>query len=249
MFDQVFKFYSSELVYLQPNSTKPTECYFPICKYTLDTDSLYEWLCDQEESPVLYEKVLDSVFNKDKEKVKQLIEDVSKTKEFEKPSYPFEQLSDCSWWSLPKSTVQQLLQYTGKTSWTLSVYKNSDGTWGFDIPELLTKNEKFINGTEKVLDQWYLYTYGTEGQWDENDQPIPGEKLTVTISSEFIPNSTTTLLYWEDDNTFSKKGEGSLDKPSYYFDTKIGLKLWLCQYLQFLFQSKPETLWVNVTKG
>ena len=189
--------------------------------------------------------MLESVFNKDKETVKQLLEDVVQTKEFEQPSTP-EPLSDCSWWSLPKSTVLDLLQFTGQTSWELTVYKNFDGTWGFDLPNLLTYNEKFVNGTEKVLDNWYKETYLKEGNYTDYDEPEPGEKLSVTVSSVFVPDSTTTLVYWSDDESLSDPGQTSLEKPSYYFDTKQGQKVWLCQYLQFLFQSKPEVLWVTV---
>ena len=219
-----------------------------MCKYTLDYDKLYDWLCDQPGSQLFYDEVLDSVFNKDKPKVKELLSDVLKTQEFEQSyttSYP--QLGDCSWWSLPKSTVQNLLQYTGKDTWTLEVYKNYDGTWGFDLPELLTKNEKFVNGTQYVLDQWYLLLNGTtQGNYDVDGTPLSGEKLLVTLSSKYFPDSTTQLVYWQDDDKYSYPGQTSIEKPSYYFDTKLGLKLWLCQYLQFLFQCKPPTLWVNV---
>ena len=244
----MYKFYSSELVYNQPKSQGPTECYYPVCKYTLDYDKLYDWLCDQPGSYLFYEEVLDSVFNKDKPKVKELLKSVQTTQVFDLSySSSFSQLGDCSWWSLPKSTVQHLLQYTGKDTWTLEVYKNYDGTWGFDLPELLTKNEKFVNGTQHVLDLWYLQLNGTQGHYDVDGTPLFGEKLLVTLSSKYFPNSTTQLVYWQDDDKSSYPGQTSIEKPSYYFDTQLGEKLWLCQYLQFLFHEKPPTLWVNVS--
>jgi hypothetical protein len=158
-----------------------------------------------------------------------------------------EPLGDCSWWSLPKTTVDQLLEKTGSPTWTLEVYKNKDGTWGFDLPDLLTKNEKFVNGTQDVLDSWYSQLYYESGKYTDG-KPSPGEKLLVTVSSEYLKNSSTTLLYWEDDDTYSSKDTPSLLKPSWYFDTTQGSKLWLCQYLQFLFKDKPQTLWVKFQK-
>jgi hypothetical protein len=127
------------------------------------------------------------------------------------------------------------------------VYKNKDGTWGFDLPQLLTYNEKFVNGTEKVFDTWYSQLYYESGKYT-NGSPSPGEKLLVTVSSEYVKDSDTTLLYWEDDDMLSTKDTPSMLKPSYYYDTKLDTKLWLCQYLQFLFQEKPKILWVTLKK-
>jgi hypothetical protein len=246
IFDKVYSFYSSELVYNDEFKQQSNGVYFPVCKYTLDYDKLHEWLLDQDYDPELYNKVLDSVFNKDKLKVQEILEDVIETNKSNTPSVP-ESLSDCSWWSLPQSTVDQLLEKTGQTSWTLEVYKNKDGTWGFDLPDLLTKNEKFVNGTQDVLDSWYSQLYYESGKYT-NGKPSPGEKLLVTVSSEYFQDSNTTLLYWEDDNTYGSKDSPSLLKPSWYFDTTQGSKLWLCQYLQFLFKEKPPTLWVKLEK-
>lgn len=245
-FDKVYSFYTSELVYNDEFKKQSNGVYFPVCKYTLNLDKLHEWLLEQEVTPELKEEVLNSVFNKDKQDVENVFKDVPLTTKFEKPSTP-QPLGDCSWWSLPQTTVDNLLQYTGKPTWELEVYKNTDGTWGFDLPDLLTYNEKFIKGTELVLDTWYTQLYTTSGKYT-NETPSPGEKMLVTVSSEYVPNSDTTLLYWEDDNTFNSKDTPSLLKPSYYFDTTQNMKLWLCQYLQFLFQSKPKTLWVTLNK-
>ena len=227
-----------------PKEGDLNQVYFPVCKYTLNEDKLYYWLVQQDLTPELCDYVLDSVFNKDKPQVKELLTQLVDESKWGVTPEP---LGDCSWWSLPQTTVDQLLEKTGSTSWTLEVYKNTDGTWGFDLPDLLTKNEKFVNGTQDVLDSWYSQLYYESGKYT-NGKPSPGEKLLVTVSSEYLKDSDTTLLYWEDDDTFGLKDSPSLLKPSWYFDTTQGSKLWLCQYLQFLFKDKPQTLWVKLSK-
>jgi hypothetical protein len=146
----------------------------------------------------------------------------------------------CSWWMLPSSVQQWLKQFTGNHSWKLLVYKNSDDTWGFDLPYLLTFNEKFVNGTEKCFDWWYEQLSGKS--------PDVSSKLEVVVSSKELPNPTTTLTFVGDDDfeKFFTSDLKSSDLPSYYLDQGSGHCVWLCQYLQFLFQEKPQKLYMTM---
>ena len=139
---------------------------------------------------------------------------------------------------LPKSIQKFLEKFTGFDSWTFLCYKNTDGTWGFDIPYLLTFNEKFINGTEKDLDLWYENLSGIE--------PDLKSKLYLTVSSKEIEGYTTTCTFIGDDDLTWTPTKKSIDLPSYYLDNKTGHTIWLCQYLQFLFKGKPKTLYLKL---
>jgi hypothetical protein len=147
----------------------------------------------------------------------------------------------CSWWYLPKEIQNSLKKLTGSKTWKLTIYKNSDGTWGFNIPYLLTFNEKFINGTEKDLDYWYEELSGI--------QPDDNSKMSLWISSNEISDPTTTIQFIGDDDfeSFFNKDLKSMDKPSYYLDQKSGYTIWLCQYLQFLFQEKPQKMYLKLS--
>ena len=133
-----------------------------------------------------------------------------------------------------------LKKFTGSKSWTLLVYKNPDGTWGFDLPYLLTFNEKFVNGTEGDFDFWYEQLSG--------NKPDLSSQLYVTVSSKELDDPTTVLEFQGDDDfdSFFEKDLKSLDKASYYLDTVSGYTVWLCQYLQFLFQEKPNKLYLKM---
>jgi hypothetical protein len=146
----------------------------------------------------------------------------------------------CSWWMLPKGVQQWLKQFTGNHSWKLLVYKNPDDTWGFDLPFLLTFNEKFVNGTEKDFDWWYEQLSG--------NPPDLSSKLEVVVSSKELPDPTTVVEYIGDDDfdSFWNKDLQSIDKASYYLDQQSGYTIWLCQYLQFLFQEKPQKLYLKL---
>jgi hypothetical protein len=141
---------------------------------------------------------------------------------------------------LPKGVQEGLKKFTGSKSWTLLVYKNPDGTWGFDLPYLLTFNEKFVNGTEQDFDWWYEQLSG--------NKPNLSSKLYVTVSSQEVENPTTTLEFVGDDDfeLFFDKTKKSQDLPSYYLDQGSGYCVWLCQYLQFLFQEKPSKLYLKM---
>jgi hypothetical protein len=135
-----------------------------------------------------------------------------------------------SWWMLPKPIQDYLTKFTGQQEWTLLIYKNKDTTWGFDLPYLLTWNEKLMNGTEKDLDHWYEELTG--------NLPSDTSKMYLTVSSTPTTDPTTTLMFIGDDDLFT----GS----SYYLDQKSGFLIWLCPYLQFLFGSKPEKLYLKL---
>ena len=150
----------------------------------------------------------------------------------------------CTWWALSPSIQKNLQKLipSSKTSWSWKVYKNVDGSWGFNIPALLTFNEKFINGTELCLDEWYKTLSGI--------QPEIGSKMSMEVSSKELNDATTSCTFLGDDDFPSLFEDGqqltSIDKASYYIDDVNGLTLWLCQYLQFLFKEKPKKLWLKL---
>jgi hypothetical protein len=135
---------------------------------------------------------------------------------------------------------ESLKKFTGSKTWQLTLYKNSDDTWGFNIPYLLTFNEKFINGTEKCLDYWFETLIGYT--------PVIGSKMSLFISSQEITDPTTTIQFIGDDDfeSFFNSDLKPIDKPSYYLDQKSGYTIWLCQYLQFLFQEKPQKMYLKL---
>lgn len=147
----------------------------------------------------------------------------------------------CSWWKLPKFVQKFLEKLTGFSSWTFHVYKNDDGTWGFDIPWLLTFNEKFINGTELDLDYWYEELSGK--------QPDLTSKFDLIVSCKEIEDPTTVCEFIGDDefSLLFEPDTPSIELASYYLDQKSGYTIWLCQYLQFLFQSKPQKLYLKLS--
>lgn len=144
-----------------------------------------------------------------------------------------QQLS-CSWWGLP-TEIQEKLKKTfceGKNSWELQPYKNPDGSWGFDLPMLLTINEKLIGGTDLCMDYYWEEITGTK--------PQTGDKLKMTCSSKPIEDQNLILEY---------QGDDFFDPDSsYYLDPKSGITCWLCPYLTFLFGDKPSSLYIKLTK-
>ena len=142
----------------------------------------------------------------------------------------------CTWWMLPKSLQNTLKKFTGKCTWKLSLYKNSDGTWGFDLPYLLTWNEKLMGGTDSNLDYWYTKLSSLN---DEPSMPDTGSKLYLKCSSQPMEDYTTKLMFDTDDLLWPES--------SWYYDTKSGYMNWLCPYLQFLFGKKPEYLYLKLS--
>jgi hypothetical protein len=69
VFDQVHKFYSSELIYFPQFMPKPgdtNQVYFPYCKYTLDKEGLLAWIATQEITEEFISFLDNGLFNKDK---------------------------------------------------------------------------------------------------------------------------------------------------------------------------------------
>jgi hypothetical protein len=144
----------------------------------------------------------------------------------------------CTWWALPKSIQKQLQKLTfGIQKWTFKCYKNADGSWGFNIPYLLTFNEKFINGTDKDLDWWFKHLNSKDA--------VTGDKIKMTISSEPLKDYTTVIEYLGDDN-WGQDYSDSMLWASFYVDKTNDNTIWLCQYLQFLFGSKPPVMYLKL---
>ena len=141
-----------------------------------------------------------------------------------------QQLS-CSWWGLPTSLQDELQKsFTGQQTFELEPYKNPDGTWGFDMPELLTLNEKLLGGTELCLDYYWQKLTGT--------QPKTGDKMEMKLSS---------LPFDGYDGFLTFQGDDDLDPgSSYYLDNESQLLCWLCPFLPWLFGNKPQTLYFSL---
>jgi hypothetical protein len=146
----------------------------------------------------------------------------------------------CTWWSLPKSVQESLQKLTfGKQVWSFDCYKNPDNTWGFNIPHLLTFNEKFLNGTEVDLDWWF--------ERIRLKPPELGDKLKLTISTNHLEDTTTIIEFVANDNSGLTEDLNDLTPPTFYVDLISGKSVWLCQYLQFLFGHKPRQLFLSIT--
>lgn len=137
-----------------------------------------------------------------------------------------------SWWSLPQG-LKDLLQPKGKTTWNLTIYKNSNGTWGFNIPYLLTFNEMLLGGTELALDWWYHHL---TGEW-----ATTGAKLKMKASAEPFEGYKAKAWFEYDDPTNQA--------ASFYYEPTSEHLMWLCPYLPWLFGSKPENLYLGFQKA
>lgn len=149
---------------------------------------------------------------------------------------PLKLLKDltCSWWLLPKWVTNLLGNLTkGKKTWTINLYKDDkDYYWYLDIPWLLTYKEILTGGTEETLDYWYEKLSGKKHS--------PTSKMKCTVSSEYIPGGSTTILTKIDDLS-------NYDDSTTYKDTLSGIICWLCPYLKWLYHGKPESLYVKLT--
>ena len=144
-----------------------------------------------------------------------------------------QQQLQCSWWSLPKSLQDSLQKQfcSGKSEWELMPYKNPDGSWGFDLPKLLTINEKLIGGTDLCMDYYWEKLNGSK--------PQPGDQLKMLCSSNPLEDGNCELSF---------QGDDDLDpQSSYYLDKESGILCWLCPYLTFLFGGKPEKLYLKLS--
>jgi hypothetical protein len=135
-----------------------------------------------------------------------------------------------SWWCLPDSVQEQVKKLVpDKDTWTLNVSKDKTGVWVFSLPQFMTFNESFCNGTELVFDHWYEKVTGK--------QPVTGSKMVVSVS-KVMPTDFNTKLLWLYEDPLSTQSNFYLDKGS-------GMDVWLCPYLQVLFKEVPEHLWVT----
>jgi hypothetical protein len=233
LFDQVFKYYSSELIYFaehQPKAGSLNQVYFPYCKYTLDFNGLLTWFNQQQQHPALLELVVDCLFNKDKEPFTQLVntqtQEVPMNMNSLFPDFNPESMLNV-WWGLPTS-VQDMVKsmVPDQDSWTLKMKKDSSGVWVFSLPQFLTFNESMCNGTELVMDYWFEQKTGYQSVLDS--------VMTVTVSKVEMPSDTK--LSWLKEDTL---WPGS----NYYKDTGCDMDLWLCPYVQVLFKGVPESMW------
>ena len=92
------------------------------------------------------------------------------------------------------------------------------------------KAEALLNGTEKVLDHYFT----------ENTKRLPskGDKMRLTITTEESVDYDTKIVWLYPDEV--------LPDSNYYLDVYAEMKLWLCPFLQVLFKSVPEILYVNI---
>jgi hypothetical protein len=139
--------------------------------------------------------------------------------------------TSCSFWSLSQAEQLAIAQQVPKQdAWTLSVRRNLDGTWEFDIPEFQTFNELFIGNTEKVLDIHYNTL---------SDCP-PDEYSTMDITVSRIPIADETTSC-----DFVRPCTDAMG-ASIYLDVFSNQEFWLCPYLQVLFKDAPKNLYVKM---
>ena len=136
-----------------------------------------------------------------------------------------------SWWTLSPSIQEKVKSLVPtKDSWTLHLTKHESGVWVFSLPQFLTFNESLCNGTELVLDQHYEDLMGFT--------PVNGSKMTLTVSSKPLEDTTTTIEYQGPDDFWTES--------NYYLDSKYNMLVWLCPYVQVLFKGIPEKMYLNI---
>ena len=133
------------------------------------------------------------------------------------------------WWSLPTWLTACLKPLTKTTKkWSFTCYKGSKD-WYFNLPLLLTFKESLTGGTEKCLDWWYEEMTGFKPQADC--------KMKLELSKYPMPGCSTKLTFM-----FNEGCDGS----SFYKDAKSQMMCWLCPYLPYLMDGKPDTLYLNL---
>jgi len=116
-------------------------------------------------------------------------------------------------------------------------YRLQDGSWAFDHDHNNTIGEGLINGTDKVLDAYFVELNG--------ESPVPGDKLKVTVS---------TIPLFFSDSTAEQSIKTALDwavmdhKGSTYTDRRTQREVWLCPWLQGYFGFVPKSLYVVVSR-
>jgi hypothetical protein len=139
--------------------------------------------------------------------------------------------SSCSFWSLTQGEQQAIADKVPKRdAWTLSLRRNLDGSWEFDIPEFKTFSELLIGNTEKVLD----IHYGNLSECRADEYST----MDVTISRIPIADETTSC-------TFVQPCKDSLG-ASVYLDLFTNQEFWLCPYLRVLFKDAPNNLYLKM---
>ena len=136
-----------------------------------------------------------------------------------------------SWWALPEKVqlfVKDLVP--SKHTWTLNCTKDKSGVWVFSLPQFLTFNESLCNGTEEALDYHYKQLGGTL---------TTGSKLKLTVTDIEPDDYTPQCLHLYEDPLWTE--------ANYYLDKVSDKDIWLCPYLQVLFKSVPEHLWLTIS--
>ena len=134
-----------------------------------------------------------------------------------------------TWWSLSKEEQSDIASTVPtQSTWQLYCTKHESGVWVFSLPQFKTINESFCNGTELVLDAHYKLQTGVEAK--------VGDEMLFTVSDKKLPKFTTTQQWLNKDPYWFE--------ANYFLDSVTNLQVWLCPYLQVLFKSVPETLWV-----
>lgn len=109
-------------------------------------------------------------------------------------------------------------------------YKESNGRWYVDLPEWTGRKEAL----EMVLGADSMLLYMAEG----NDE------VTLNISESYFENSDKLKFVMSAVDI----GEGAYYRIEKYRGIEIGLDLWLCDVMLFVFNDRfPETLFVAPT--
>lgn len=118
-------------------------------------------------------------------------------------------------------------------------YRLQDGSWAFDHDHNNTIGEGLINGTDKVLDAYFV-ELNLNGE-----SPVPGDKLKVKVS---------TIPFFFIDSTAGQVIHTALDLVtrdyggSTYIDRRTQREVWLCPWLQGYFGFVPKSLYVVVSR-
>ena len=107
----------------------------------------------------------------------------------------------------------------------LIAYKTQFGFWAFDHEHQDTIGEALLNGTEKVIDDYYFIC--------TNQNAVHEDKIKFWLSTESFESSVTHLTLVSTD-----------DDGSYYLDDLTKASVWLCPWLQGYFNEVPDKLYV-----
>ena len=116
----------------------------------------------------------------------------------------------------------------GRDSWDLLVYR-TDSCWAFDMEEYGVIGEALISGTEVALDYWYRKLSGS--------LPSKGSKMSLNVFTGGEGKYDTKLVWLQE----CEHGMGND-----YLDVYSRLDCWLCPFLQALFKSVPEVIYLDI---